>query len=102
MSSWDQRIVDKAIYMQNLMSDIQKARIKEATPAVQPTIETPVPPVVKTESSSVRRSYERLDDPPATVLKFINDKTREVEGQVPSEVSLKIYKQMLEFINQVK
>jgi hypothetical protein len=97
--TWDPKVVDKAINMQNLMMDIQKAQYKEEPVAVKPTIPVPVPAVVKTESSSVRQ-YERMNDPPATVLKFINNETKEVEGQIPSEVSLKIYKQMIQFMEK--
>lgn len=101
MASWDPRTVDKAIYLQSLITDAQKVQFKTNPPVVKPEITNPVQPVVEAiDAPSIRRAFERSIDPPATVIKFINDKTNELEKQIPSAVSLKIYKQMLEFIEK--
>jgi hypothetical protein len=102
--SWDPKVVDRALQMQGIMLDIQKTQFKEPPSNGPVATQTPVPQTKDSAAtrSSYDRAYEVLDDPPATVLKYVNRKTKEVEYQVPSEVSLKIYKQMLGFIEKIR
>jgi hypothetical protein len=66
------------------------AEKKEITPP-------PLPPV-----ATINRSYSVQKDPPATVLRFVNKETNEIEEQIPSEVSLRVYKNMVKWLEQNK
>ena len=52
-------------------------------------------PIPTTET----KRWEVQNDPPATVLKFMNER-REVELQVPSEVQLRVYREVQKFLNK--
>ena len=57
-------------------------------------------PKLNMSPAAVNRTYEMSKDPAVTVLKFTNSVTHEVELQVPSEASLRIYKDMQKFMDQ--
>ena len=64
----------------------------EATPSVKVT------PDPGMSASQINRSIEISKDPPATVLKYTNMVTKQIELQIPSEVSLKLYRLNQAFI----
>ena len=51
--------------------------------------------------AQLNRSYEVQQDPPVTVLKFINPSTKEVELQIPSAVSIKLYQEMQTYMERL-
>lgn len=57
-------------------------------------------PNLSMSPAQINRTYEISKDPPVTVLKYTNTTTKEVELQIPSQVSLEVYKATQEFIKQ--
>lgn len=55
-------------------------------------------PNLSVSPAQVNRSYEISKDPPITVLKYTNAVTKQVELQIPSEMSIQIYKETQRFI----
>ena len=68
------------------------AKIETVAAAVKDT------PNLSMSPNQINRIYEFSKDPPITVLKFTNSVTHEVELQIPSEASIKIYKETQKFI----
>lgn len=66
---------------------------------VKVTETTKEPPKQTAQAAPETKQWEVLKDPPSTVLKFVNDR-KEVEFQVPSEVQLKIYKEIQRFLQK--
>lgn len=59
-------------------------------------------PILNQPASQLNRTFEISKDPPTTVLKYTNELTKQVELQIPSEVSLRVYKSNLEFIKRTE
>ena len=70
----------------------------EYTP--KPRVDTKAAPTKQVEqpTNAVSKKYEISSDPQLTILKFSDERTKEVVMQIPSEVSIKIYKQVNEFL----
>ncbi len=63
-------------------------------------VETPKQEFKMPETPVVQRQFELRQDPPLTVLKFSDEKTKELLMQIPSEISIKMYKQVDEFLKR--
>jgi phosphoserine aminotransferase len=48
--------------------------------------------------AQINRTIEISKDPPATVLKYTNEATKQVEFQVPSETALRVYKEIRDYL----
>lgn len=57
-------------------------------------------PNLSMSPAQINRSYEMSKDPPVTILKYTNSVTHEIELQVPSEESIRLYRDMGRFIAQ--
>ncbi len=57
-------------------------------------------PNLNMSPAQINRSYEMSKDPPVTVMKYTNTVTHEVELQVPSEASMRLYRDMERYISQ--
>lgn len=59
-------------------------------------------PSVDQIPNQVNKTVEISKDPPTTVLKYTNELTKQVELQIPSEVSLRLYKANEDFKNRIQ
>jgi uncharacterized FlaG/YvyC family protein len=103
MSTWDPNLANRFVVLNNVLREVEKAQFTDNRPAVKPVIREPVSPTTEAvrSNTSYTKSYEVLEDPPATVLKFVNQETKQVDAQIPSEVSIRVYKQMIKYMEQI-
>lgn len=59
-----------------------------------------ISPNLSMSPAQINRSYEMSKDPPVTVMKYTNSVTHEVELQVPSEASIRMYRDIERFMAQ--
>ena len=65
-------------------------------------VETPKQEFKLPDTPAVQRQFEIRQDPPVTVLKFSDEKTKELLMQIPSEISIKTYQQVDAFLKKHK
>lgn len=75
---------------------------KKPTPVEQPATPdtTDSRPAVEQTTQKLDKTYAIEKDPPTTVLRFTDSKTKEVVLQIPSQVSINTYKDVQRFIEQ--